>query len=202
MTRRADGSGDPETVPRAEVIGTVHWSPDGRWLVGNIGKSDTRADIVGMRPGIDTAPVPLITGEFYKVMPEISPDGHWLAYQSDETGLYQIYVVPFPNTHGGRWVVTKSGGIHVKWGRHGDELFYRDTSGDFLSVPIKLSPTFSAGTPRPLLSAKRIEYPLTGYSVAPDDRLVVIRLLNSKATDKIIVVENWFEELKGAAARK
>jgi eukaryotic-like serine/threonine-protein kinase len=141
--------------------------------------------------------VPLVAGKFTDVMPEVSPDGRWLAYQSDETGLYQIYVVPFPNTRAGKWAVTSAGGIHVRWGPRGNELFYRDTSGDFYSVPIRRTPTFSSGSPKKIFTAKRIEFPLVGYAVAPDDqRLLTFRLLHPGAPDTLVVVENWFEELK------
>ena len=202
VTQRADGTGGAVRVPYGDRLGLFWPSPDWKWIIFDYERSDTRSDILGLRPGIDKQPVPLLTGEHYKVLPDISPDGHWLTYMSDETGLYQIYVVPFPNTKDGKWVVTTAGGIHPHWGRRGDEMFYRDTSGDFFSVPVRLSPTFSSGRPKHLLSAKRIEYPLSFYSVAPDDRLLVVRRLNWNATDKIVVVQNWFEELKRSSAGK
>jgi hypothetical protein len=83
------------------------------------------------------------------------------------------------------------------WGRRPGELFYRDTSGDVFAVPIKSHPSFSVGTPKRLFAAKRPVFPLVGYAVAPDDkRLLMFRLLHPGAPDTLVVVENWFEELK------
>ncbi|MGZ3333213.1 MAG: BTAD domain-containing putative transcriptional regulator [Gemmatimonadaceae bacterium] len=197
-TQRADGTAEAVKIPHSGNMFDARWSPDGKWLVFNReGDGPTQADVFGFRPGTDTAPVRLVAGKFYDVGPDVSPDGHWLSYQSDETGLYQIYVVPFPNTSAGKWAVTTAGAIHARWGPRGDELFYRDTSGDIFSVPVKTSPTFSAGQPKRLFGAKRIEYPLVGYAVAPDQkRVLMFRLLNPGAPDTLVVVENWFEELK------
>jgi serine/threonine-protein kinase len=197
-TQRADGTAEAVKIPHGRRMFGERWSPDGKWLVFHAGgDGPTQADVFGFRPGIDTARVPLVAGKFTDVMPEVSPDGRWLAYQSDETGLYQIYVVPFPNTRAGKWAVTSAGGIHVRWGPRGNELFYRDTSGDFYSVPIRRTPTFSSGSPKRIFTAKRIEFPLVGYAVAPDDqRLLTFRLLHPGAPDTLVVVENWFEELK------
>jgi len=197
-TERADGTAEAVKIPYGRRMFDERWSPDGKWLVFNAGgDGPTGADVFGFRPGLDTAPVPLVAGKTWDVMPEVSPDGRWLAYQSDETGLYQIYVVPFPNTRAGKWAVTSAGGIHVRWGPRGNELFYRDTSGDFYSVPVRGNRTFSSGSPKKIFTAKRIEFPLVGYAVAPDDqRLLTFRLLHPGAPDTLVVVENWFEELK------
>jgi serine/threonine-protein kinase len=178
------------------------WSPDGKWLVFGAGDIDkhTQMNVYGFRPGIDTVPVPLVVGKFMDVFPDVSPDGRWLCYQSDESGLYQIYVVPFPNTRDGKWAVTTAGGIHPRWGRLPGELFYRDTSGDVFVVPIKSHPNFSTGTPKRLFAAKRPVFPLVGYAVTPDDkRVLMFRLLHPGAPDTLVVVENWFEELKAKA---
>jgi Tol biopolymer transport system component len=197
-TQRADGTADAVKIPHLRNAFDERWSPDGKWLVFEVGdEGPTQSDIFGFRPGIDTAPVPLVAGKFYDWGPDISPDGHWLAYQSDESGLFQIYVVPFPNTKAGKWAVTSAGGIQARWGPRGDELFYRDTSGDVVSVPVRTTPSFSSGEPKRLFDAKRIAFPLVGYAVAPDHkRLLMFRLLNPGAPDTLVVVENWFEELK------
>jgi DNA-binding SARP family transcriptional activator/Tol biopolymer transport system component len=200
-TQRAEGTSEAVKIPHGRSMFMARWSPDGKWLIFHArDESPTQSDIFGFRPGIDTAPVPLVAGKFYDWGPEISSDGHWLAYQSDETGLFQIYVVPFPNTKAGKWAVTSAGGIHARWGPRGDELFYRDTSGDFYSVPVRGTPNFSSGVPKKIFTAKRIEFPLVGYAVAPgDQRLLTVRLLHPGAPDTLVVVENWFEELKAKA---
>ncbi|HEY0527801.1 MAG TPA: hypothetical protein VGD02_03160, partial [Gemmatimonadaceae bacterium] len=198
FTKRIDGGGEATRV-RARLSNSdmEKWSPDRKWLIFNYFDKDDESDIVGLRPGIDTAPVPLVSGHFMEWGADISPDGRWLAYQSDETALYQIYVVPFPDTKSRKWVVTASGGIHPKWGPRGDELFYRDTSGDVFAIPVKTAPSFSAGPPKRLFGAKRAEFPLSPYAITRDDqRVLMVRLLDPHPIDKVIVVENWLEEVK------
>jgi serine/threonine-protein kinase len=200
-TQRADGTSEAVKIPHGRRMFMARWSPNGKWLVFHaMTRGPTQNDIFGFRPGIDTAPVPLVQGKFWDVMAELSPDGRWLAYQSDETGLYQIYVVPFPDTRAGKWAVTSAGGIDARWGPRGNELFYRDTSGDFYSVPVRGTPNFSSGEPTKIFTAKRIEFPLVGYAVDPNThRLLTVRLLHPGAPDTLVVVENWFEEVKAKA---
>ena len=201
-TQRADGTAQAVKIPNSRGMFVPRWSPDGKWLVFGAGGDDrpTQANVFGFRPGVDTAPVPLVVGKFMDLFGDVSPDGRWLAYQSDESGLYQIYVVPFPNTGDGKWAVTSAGGIHPRWGPAGNELFYRDTSGDIFAVPTRSHPTFASGQPKRLFGAKRPVFPLVGYAVARDDkRLLMVRLLHPGAPDTLVVVENWFEELKAKA---
>lgn len=197
-TQRADGSAEAVLQFRhGRNIFHPRWAPDGKWLIFQMLREGTQADVVGIRPGIDTTPVPLVAGKFFDVFGELSPDGRWLAYQSDETGRFEIYVVPFPNTKTAKWAVSSRGGIHPLWSHRGDELFYRDTTGDFFAVGIKTTPTFSSARPRRLFEAKRPLYPFSGYAVSADDqRFLITRHLHAGSTDKLIVVENWFEELK------
>src|SRR5207237_4740560 len=81
---------------------------------------------------------------------ELSPDGHWLAYQSDESGQNQIYVRPFPNVDTGRWQISTSGGTKPAWARNGRELFYLDNANAMTAVPVQTTPPFGAGTPKKL----------------------------------------------------
>ena len=202
-TQRADGSAEAvRQFPQRRGLWGAHWAPDGKWLIFFNENKDTGGDISGIRPGIDTTPVPLVAGKFSEVLPDLSPDGRWLAYQSDETGMYQIYVVPFPNTKAAKWAITSKGGVHPKWSHSGNELFYRDFSGDMFVVGIETSPTLSSGRPRRLFEAKRGSFPFVGYAVSADDkRLLMIRYLAPTPSDKLSVVENWFEELN-AKSRK
>ena len=92
------------------------WSPDGKWLVFQTDPAQSGAgDILGLRPGIDSAPLPLVATKFTEISPALSPDGRWMAYTSNETGDFEIYVVPFPNTHEAKWGISKGGGIEPLW---------------------------------------------------------------------------------------
>jgi Tol biopolymer transport system component len=183
----------------------ARWSPHGRWLIFQTGiESRGAGDILAIRPGIDTAPVPVVATRFTEISPALSPNGRWLAYVSNQTGKDEIYVVPFPNTGTGRWPISEGGGTEPVWSHRGSELFYRDASGDLVAVKVKTSPTFS-------LVRTRVLFPASGfqsdrfnpqYAVAPDDRrFLMVRPLKTSTPDKLIFVQNWVEELKTIAMK-
>jgi serine/threonine-protein kinase len=200
-TERADGSTQAAVqVHEKRGIFSPRWSPDGKWLVFRTDFFETGAgDILGIRPGIDAAAVPLVATRFTEVAPAISPDGRWLAYTSNESGRYEVYVVPFPNTAATRWAVSTRGGTEPLWSHSGKELFYRDTGGNLVAVEVQSTPTFSLGRSRALFFAGAYFSfaRVAQYAVAPDDRrFLMIRQVAGGAPEELIVVDNWFEELK------
>jgi len=146
--------------------------------------------------------VPLVASRFWETTPAFSPDGHWLAYTSDESGPNQVYVVPFPNTHAAKWAVSTSGGTDPEWSHRGNELFYRDGAGNLVAAEVKTSPTFLVGRATSLFSTVGLEMllGLKGYAVSPDDRRFLMIRPVVGAAEKLIVVENWFEELKAKSS--
>ena len=202
---RADG-GAPGAAQlrRTGNLFNAGWSPDGKWLIFDTDIAATGAgDILAIRPGVDTAPIPVVATAFTETSPAISPNGRWLAYASNEGGKDDIYVVPFPNTRGGKWPISTDGGTEPVWSRRGTELFYRDASGNLVAVGVNAKLTFSVGRSTTLFPAAGYESSrfTPQYAVAPDDkRFLMIRPLETKSPDNIIVVENWFEELKTAAS--
>ncbi len=205
-TQRADG-GAPGVVQlrRKGNVFNARWSRDGKWLVFQTDVGAPGAgDILAIRPGTDTAPTPLVATAFTETSPALSFDGRWLAYCSNESGKNEIYVVPFPNTSAGKWAISTGGGTEPLWSHRGTELFYRDVSGNLVAVEVDTDPTFSVGRSTALFpAAGYTSRPFTQqYAVAPDDRrFLMVRPLGSGSPDNIIVVENWFEELK-AKSRK
>jgi hypothetical protein len=131
--------------------------------------------------------------------PSFSPDGRWLAYVSDESGRYEIYVQPYPGP-GGKWQISTEGGTEPAWNHNGREMFYR--SGDkMMAVDIATQPSFTVGKPHMLFEGQYLPTPGTSpnYSVSVDGQ----RFLMLKPTEQaeaaptqIVVVQNWFEELK------
>src|SRR6058998_1462765 len=201
-TERADG-GAPAVMQLHEKrnLYNAGWSPDGKWLIFRTDVSSPGSgDILAIRPGIDTAPVPVVATTFTEMSPALSPDGRWLAYSSNETGEDAIYVVPFPNTSAGKWAISTGAGTEPLWSHRGNELFYRDGSGNLVAVAVNTTPRFSLGRSTALFSAAgftSLRF-TPQYAVAPDDqRFLMIRPLETGTPDKLIVVENWFEELRG-----
>ena len=201
LTKRADGSGETALqLSETRNLSDPQWSPDGRWLIFEASRARPGGvDIVGLRPGIDSAAVTVVGNKFDAIYGVLSPNGHWLAYSGNESGTpIQIYVIPFPNSGAAEWVIA-SPAINPMWSHNGNELFYRGAYGDIFAVNVKTSPAFSFGKPTRLFAAPWDQFGPTGYAVSQDDqRFLMIRKLNS-VPDKLIVVENWFEELKAKA---
>jgi len=195
--RRADGSGRADLLlDEDRMIDEVTYSPDGEWLVYRV-NAESR-DLYALRVGVDSVPVTLVATEFEETSPAVSPDGRWLAYISNESGRYEVYVRPFPNTNDGRWLVSTGGGQEPVWAHSGRELFYKG-GPNLMSVEVLPGPTFVTGERRVLFStqgfrsANRHQF----YDVTPDDqRFVMIRNLGGQEASELIVVENFFEELK------
>ena len=137
-TKRADGSAQAVLeLDRERGVAEALWSPDGEWLVYRTSNGDPGAgDILALQPNQGAEPVALIATEFNEYVPTLSPDGRWLAYTSNETGSYEVYVVPFPNAGDARWAVSTSGGQSPVWSHSGRELFYRNGQGEMVAVQV------------------------------------------------------------------
>ena len=124
--RRADGSSPTELVYEEERdIAEAVWSPDGTWLVYRTDAATPgRGDILAIRPGVDSTPRVLVATDFEERYPSISSDGRWLAYASNESGRFEVFVRPFPITQDRRIPVSQGGGNSPRWSRSGLELFY------------------------------------------------------------------------------
>jgi eukaryotic-like serine/threonine-protein kinase len=137
-------------------------------------------------------------GQTNETAPRFSPDGHWIAYTSSESGRPETYVRPYPGP-GGKYQISTEGGTEPMWNPKGRELFYR-TGNKLMAVDITTQPGFSAGKPRVLFEGAYVLSPRSGanYDVAPDGQrfLMVKATEQAQAPTQINVVLNWFEELK------
>ena len=203
-TEAADGAGQPRLEFRDQrgLAGPV-WSHDGRWLLLFTDfNAPGASDVVGFRPGLDSAAVPLVATRFYEAAPQLSPDGKWLAYTSSETGQPQIYVTPFPGTTSGKWAISTRGGTLPRWSHSGREIFFVDSAGVFNAVTIETRGGFSVSPPSPLFPTQPFWLDNSGpgvpqYAVSPDDRrFLMVRPINDAGPNKVVVVDNWFAELK------
>jgi len=211
--RRADGTGSDSALWRG-ALGAPNecvLSPDGRWLVfrtGAVTSASGGRDILGLRLGVDTAPVPLVVTPYDEMAIALSPDGRWLAYQSDETGRLEVYVRPFPNTGDAKVRVSSEGGTAPLWARNGRELFYLRGDNMMMAVTVTTTPMLKFGEPRELFRVRESLMQLgalyyTPWDVAPDGRFIMVRSVNAarEASTPLIVVENWLEELQGRLAK-
>jgi len=210
FSRAANGTGSAQLVvdPEASVAQIV-WSPDGEWLVL---RTTTGAgavfgrDILGFRPGVDSVPQPLMVADFDETDPAISPDGRWIAYTSNETDRYEVYVRPFPNVDTDRWQISTDGGFAPRWAHSGRELFFVDGEGNMSVAAVDGSAGFRAGSPEALFeippdfegSDGTVTVP---YDVFLDDQSFVMartyRPEGEEAVEpELVLVQNWLEELK------
>jgi len=177
-------------------------SPDGNRLVFREEAGATGLDIAMLSLDGDRRPEPLLESRHNELNAEISPDGRWLAYKSNESGRDEIYVRPFPNVGGGQWQISTNGGEQPAWAKSGHSLFYRAFDGTLMEVPVELQPRFAAGTPTRLLEGRFLfGGPGRAYDVSPDgSRFLMITEGDGPGDDSsppgIVVVQNWFEELK------
>jgi Tol biopolymer transport system component/predicted Ser/Thr protein kinase len=191
----ADGSGMRETIPQAGRGGVYGITPDGRYLAISSADSTTGNDVlvvplIGSGPRVRVAGTP--ANEWGA---SFSRDGRFIAYVSDESGQYEIYVQPFP-PDGRRWQISTEGGEEPVWSGTGRELFYR-CGEEWVVVAVSTVPGFSMGTSAIALSGVYVNVSGRSYDVTSDGRrlLVLERLDVKRVFSEIRVVTNWFGEV-------
>jgi serine/threonine-protein kinase len=207
--RPSDGTGTAERLgqeaPGLRSMLPSSVSPDGTRIV-TWSVSDSAAVDVMMLTLSDRRLQPLIQTPSVERNGEISPDGHWLAYESNASGRFQIHVRPFPDVNGGQWQVSSEGGTQALWARNGEELFYVAPDRTLSSVRVERATTWAAGTPRTALERRYfLGSEATGrmYDVSADGRFLMIKDTaagQTPAPATIVVVQNWHEELKRLAS--
>jgi len=197
LRKRADGSGQEEVLwSGPEHAHVTSFTPRGDSLLFEKQTVERNTDI-WLLPLDGSGKERVVLGSaFNEVGARLSPDRRWLAYLSDETGIPQVYVQPFPALDA-RFLISKSGGAEPVWSRDGRRLFYR-ADGAMWGVSIAPGDTFKAGVPERLFEGRGYRNKAvthTGYDVGPDGRFLVIGD-NSPQAEVLTVIQGWFEELK------
>jgi len=197
----ADGSGTPERlVESARIQMPIRFALDGRLLVSADEPGQAR-NIVALSLDGTRRLTPIVQGPEADLAADISPDGRWIAYDSNESGQFEVYVRPYPDAERGRSVVSRGGGRQPLWSRDGRELFYRDFAGAVMAVPVAVTPTFVPGPPVKLLDGAG--YAGGGsfgsahtYDLSRDGRRFLMMKEGNSTAPALVVVQNWTEELK------
>ena len=190
------------------------WSPDGRFLLYLTQDTKTGVDLwalpmMGNAPstaavGVEHAErgkaFPVAQTPFDETAGQFSPDGKWIAFESDESGVVEVYLQPFPEL-GGKWQVSVAGGSQPRWRADGQELFYVAPDGRLMSVAIRAAATVQKpdiGAPSALFATRLASGSgITGvarkpqYAVAPDGRFLLNVVVEQAAAPPITVVLNW-----------
>jgi hypothetical protein len=150
----------------------------------------------------DRTPRPYLRSPFDELGPAVSPDGHWLAYTSNESGQQEVYMRAFP-VPGARVQISSGGGRAPRWAPNGRELFYR-TDDSLVAVSVSLAPVLRVGLRRALFAIEPylVGGPRSspGYDVHPDGRRFLM-IRQGSSTRELVVVLNWFDQLRGGRGR-
>jgi len=195
--RRTDGTGSDELLAASQgEKWPSSWTPDGKILAFQEQGPSTGWDIWVVDAAGDRKPRPLLQTPFNERYPQISPDGRWMAYTSDESGRGEVYVQPFPGL-GRKWQISTEGGTLSTWARSGKELFYLNGK-KMMVAEIQTQPEFAAGTPRLLFEGDYFYWAGRSYDVSPDgQRFLMLQLADQgQGPTQINIVLNWFDELK------
>jgi dipeptidyl aminopeptidase/acylaminoacyl peptidase len=179
------------------------WSHDGRFLLFRSLDPELDWDIWAMPVSGkgDEKPFPVVRSKFEERDAQFSPDGKWIAFQSNESGRFEIYVQPFQDS-GERSRISINGGVQPRWRRDGRELFYITLDGQLVAVPVALSSSsraFESGAAVPLFHARVgavQDISLPDYIVSPDGQRFLLDTVVEEAAAPIVVILNWKPRLQ------
>ena len=193
--KNADGTQDEKRLLQDDKGGTApnDWSRDGKYILYSTGSELWLVTVPELKSSLFLkGPSVLRNGQF-------SPDGKWVAYASNETGKWEIFVTSFPNAHG-KWQVSMGGGEQPRWRGDGKELFYLSSDGKVMAAPVVTGTKFDAGTPVVLFQATPRQPVVSGdlfvYDVSRDgQRFLINTQLKQQQTEPMTVVLHWTAKL-------
>jgi Tol biopolymer transport system component len=197
--KASNGAGAEQLVLSDSVAKNAYsWSPDGRFIAYQSNAGTGSGNDVWVLPlGGDRKPFVVVQTPFNETRGVFSPDGHWLAHQSTESGRFEVYVVPFPGP-GGKWQVSTAGGTEPRWGRDGKELFSLDARNTLTAAAVKGDgASFEVGAVQALFQTRARAGLGSPYDVSADGQRFLINTLPALAdAPPFTVVFNWTAGLK------
>ena len=189
--RSADRSGSEELLTEAvNNVSANDSSRDGKYFLYFTAGMDTQNDLWVIPLMGDRKPFPFLQTKYSEFAGRFSPDGHWVAYQSNQSGKMEIYIRPFPGP-GGEWQISTGGGIGPRWSPDGKELYFLDPSGSIMASSITIrGQAVELGKPTSLFQPRMATTGRAQYDVSRDGRFLINVLLN-EASDKITAILNW-----------
>jgi eukaryotic-like serine/threonine-protein kinase len=190
--KHSDGSGAEELLfTNEQQITADNWSHDGKYLIYTRRTPEGHGEIWALPLEGERKPS-LVVGRGSQG--QLSPDGHWLAYSSSESGAIEVYVVAFGGGQG-KWQVSARGGGQPQWSKDGKELYYMDPTYNLFAVPVRdTGSALQFGAPQTLVSGWSA--PQVFYDVAPDGKKILLDRVSQQVSQSVTVVTNFASEFK------
>lgn len=194
VCRRPSAGGPEEELLRieGEFLTPTDWSRDGKYLLVYKGAPSSPQEMLALPITGDRKPFVFIPrGNYFVATGRFSPDGHWVVYQSNESGRPEIYAIPFPSGQG-KWQVSTAGGLAAGWPSDGKEIFYVTIDRILTAVPVTESDgQLHLGQAQPLF-----RLPGSAGDVTGDGKRLLMNLAGDQDTKPITLVVNWAAALK------
>jgi dipeptidyl aminopeptidase/acylaminoacyl peptidase len=193
--RTLDGGDDYKVLLKLAhaPLKPMDWSPDGKFILYQTHERGINSDLMLLPADGSGQPEPYLSTRFNEIEGRFSPDGRWVAYASDESGRFEVYIRSFPAGNQ-RYQVSSSGGRRPCWRGDGREIFYIGADGYLVAVPLKMTPEFELGETQKLFETA---FPLpdeSRYSVSADGNRFLLYSRTGRAA--MTVVLNWAAELE------
>jgi Tol biopolymer transport system component len=182
---------------KTTVSNICDWSRDGKWILYGLVGDGTQSDLWLVPAAGDAQPQPFLQTKAAEGCGQFSPDGKWVAYPSDESGLFQTYIRGFPK--GEKFQISRDGGIIPRWRGDGKELFFRSSDGNLMAVDIRAGGAIELGIPAKLFSVTEAGSLSTaiGYSPSADGKKFLMSIqTQTGAAEPMTAVLNWMSLLK------
>jgi Tol biopolymer transport system component len=193
-----NGTGEDEALLKSDARKLpTDWSPDGQFILYESFDSKTSKNDLWVLPVDNRQPRPFLQTEFDERQGHFSPDGRWVAYCSDESGRYEVYVEGFP-TPGGKRQISINGGTDPKWRRDGKELFYLRTDHQLMAVEVKSGSAFESDVPKALFETQVLTAGVTflsHYVVSNNGQRFLLAIQEEAKSEPINIVFDWTTEL-------
>jgi Tol biopolymer transport system component len=193
--RRVGGEADEPLLTSSQNKVPAAWAPDGHVLLYLRADPKTHLDVWALPVGGDRTPFPVVRSPYEDLNPQFSPDGRWIAYQSDQSGRFEVYLQPFRGS-AAPVLVSTEGGTQPRWRADGKELFYLDLARRLTAVPIAYSPngqSADVGVPLPLFPSAvgGLGSGQRQYEVSPDGQRFLIDAPVERVLSPLVLIQHW-----------
>ncbi|HXH48529.1 MAG TPA: protein kinase, partial [Terriglobia bacterium] len=199
LVKAASGAGNAETLFKADANAVPNdWSRDARYILFFMQNDRGDGDIWALPLFGERKPFPYLQTQFNEGDSFFSPDGHWVAYVSDESGSYEVYLSPFP-PGGGKWQVSQGGGVQPQWRHDGSALYYLAPGGKLMEASVKeKGSVVEIGAPHELFQKpfSRLGLVRPSYVVTPEGKRFLVNVASEAASAPLTLVTNWPALLK------